>query len=109
MIFSPFAGGSAAVDYASSATAAEGDTFDECGGHSSTSPAASYHIHIPPSCLLSQLGQAESTASPQIGWAMDGFPVSQSPQNGRAIGCATTIASSNRRALTRTQRARGLS
>ncbi|KAJ8612255.1 hypothetical protein CTAYLR_002899 [Chrysophaeum taylorii] len=63
------------LDYMSSATYAEGDTFDECGCHSSDTETASYHCHIPPSCLLAQLGQAEDSHSPQIGWAADGFPV----------------------------------
>ena len=78
MIFSSFAGPNvgAATDYSLSATYIEGDTFDECGGHSSTSSSASYHIHVPPSCLLTQLGQTDSAHSPQIGWALDGFPVS---------------------------------
>ena len=77
MIFSPYAGPSVgtATDYSTSATAIEGDTFDECGGHSSTSSQASYHIHVAPSCLLSQLGQTDDAHSPQIGWALDGFPV----------------------------------
>merc|ERR1712232_788592 len=34
-----------------------------------------YHCHVPPSCLLRQLGQSDSTHSPQIGWAFDGFPL----------------------------------
>jgi len=53
----------------------EGDTFDECGGHSASGSEASYHVHIPPSCLLTQLGQYDSSHSPQVGWAFDGFPI----------------------------------
>jgi hypothetical protein len=32
-------------------------------------------VHAPPSCLLRQLNQTDQTASPQIGWVLDGFPV----------------------------------
>lgn len=77
MIFSPYGGPSYGTvsSYSNSAPKAEGDTFDQCGAHSSTSTTPSYHIHIPPSCLLQQLGQEETSHSPQIGWAGDGFPV----------------------------------
>jgi hypothetical protein len=79
MLYSPYAGSSIgdAVDYSTSATANEGDTFDECGGHSSSSTRASYHVHNPPGCLISQLDPDDTTDahSPQLGWAFDGFPV----------------------------------
>ena len=63
------------VDFASSAPKVEGDTFDACGGHSSSATAASYHYHVPPVCLLHQLGAAEGAPSPQVGWMLDGFPI----------------------------------
>jgi len=82
MVFSPYGGPSygTATSYTTSATYAEGDTFDQCGEHASSNSAASYHAHVPPSCLLKQLGQTFSSGttsgshSPQIGWASDGFP-----------------------------------
>jgi hypothetical protein len=77
MIFSPYGGMNYGTvsKYTNSAPYAEGDTFDQCGAHSSSNTASSYHIHIPPSCLLQQLGQTDAAHSPQIGWAGDGFPV----------------------------------
>merc|ERR1719383_1302535 len=76
-IYSPFGGASygAVTGYNNSAVYAEGNTFDQCGGHSSSTSEATYHYHGPPSCLLSQLGQEDASHSPQIGWAQDGFPV----------------------------------
>jgi hypothetical protein len=62
-------------DYSNSAPYAEGYSFDFCGQHASSNSDASYHTHVPPSCLLAQLGQTSTTASPQLGWAVDGFPV----------------------------------
>ena len=60
----------------SNAVTAEGETFDRCGGHSSGSSAGfQYHYHIPPTCLLAQLGQYIGQHSPQVGWMYDGFPV----------------------------------
>lgn len=64
-----------------------GDTFDKCGGH--VDPGGKeYHYHSIPSCLLQQLIEQSNTtalpapsviptpeASPQIAWALDGFPV----------------------------------
>jgi len=47
------------VDYDSSATKHEGDSFDECGCHANSNTVASYHCHVPPSCLLRQLGQRD--------------------------------------------------
>jgi hypothetical protein len=77
MIFSPYGGAKygQSSDYDSSATKHEGDTFDLCGCHASSTSAASYHAHIPPPCLLRQLGNTAGAHSPQIGWAADGFPV----------------------------------
>lgn len=82
-LFSPYGGPSygTVTSYSSSATYAEGNTFDQCGCHGSSTTEVSYHCHVPPSCLLKQLGQASSSGvtsgahSPQIGWADDGFPV----------------------------------
>ena len=75
-IYSAYAGpGTTLTNYASSATALEGDTFDKCGCHSSSNSKAGYHCHIPPSCLLHQLGETAVDHSPQIGWSPDGFPV----------------------------------
>merc|ERR1711865_85598 len=75
MLYSPFPGGAATTSFATSATYKEGNTFDQCGGHSSTTSQASYHYHVPPSRLMSQLGTTTTDHSPQIGWAADGFPV----------------------------------
>jgi len=75
MIYSAFAGTVALTGYDSSATKLEGDTFDKCGCHSSSTSRESYHCHIPPSCLLHQLGEKTDAHSPQVGWAPDGFPV----------------------------------
>ncbi|KAL1526649.1 hypothetical protein AB1Y20_015353 [Prymnesium parvum] len=61
--------------YNNSAPFAEGDTFDRCGCHGSSTTTVSYHCHVPPSCLLQQLNQTAHSHSPQIGWARDGFPV----------------------------------
>jgi len=79
-LYSPYGGESygSATAYSKSAVKMEGDSFDECGCHS-TSEHDSYHCHIAPSCLLRQLnpnGYSNTSApSPQIGWAYDGFPV----------------------------------
>ena len=61
--------------YETSAPYVEGDTFDQCGGHSSSDTEPSYHYHVPPVCLLRQLGAAEGVPSPQVGWMLDGFPI----------------------------------
>ncbi|KAH8045539.1 hypothetical protein JL721_12598 [Aureococcus anophagefferens] len=59
--------------------------FDFCSGHRGANGFNPYHYHFPPSCLLDQAGKRargehhRSTTnvshSPQIGWALDGFPV----------------------------------
>ena len=61
--------------YETSAPYVEGDTFDQCGGHSSSDTEPSYHYHVPPVCLLRQLGATEGAPSPQVGWMLDGFPI----------------------------------
>ena len=58
--------------------------FDMCGGHADRGSGL-YHYHIPPSCLINDLGVVLEDApsstpyaslhSVQIGWAYDGFPV----------------------------------
>lgn len=66
-----------AVGLTTSAPYLEGNTFDQCDGHASEQNAAhsNYHFHVPPSCLLKQLGIAAGRHSPQIGWMADGFPL----------------------------------
>eukprot|EP00930_Biecheleria_cincta_P000761 TRINITY_DN10182_c0_g1_i4.p1 TRINITY_DN10182_c0_g1~~TRINITY_DN10182_c0_g1_i4.p1 ORF type:complete len:660 (+),score=51.41 TRINITY_DN10182_c0_g1_i4:99-2078(+) len=83
LLFSPYGGPNygTVTSFTKSATYAEGNTFDQCGCHGSSTTAVSYHCHVPPPCLLKQLGQAASSGttsgahSPQVGWATDGFPV----------------------------------
>eukprot|EP01041_Mallomonas_annulata_P004938 gene4938-9856_t len=72
-IYSKRAKGSVCTD----AIAAEGTTFDKCGGHSDPE-THEYHYHIVPSCLLKQLnytGTFYKQHSAQIGWSLDGFPI----------------------------------
>jgi len=63
-------------------SSAEWTSFDMCSGHSQATGV--YHYHFPPSCLLSALNSKVSTSSasaiqsghsPQVGWAVDGFPI----------------------------------
>ena len=76
MIYSPYAGPSYPLfGWTTSAAYLEGNTFDQCGGHSSSTTSPSYHYHVAPSCLLKQLGMAAGQHSPQIGWMADGFPL----------------------------------
>eukprot|EP00919_Chromeraceae_sp_WS-2016_P072403 GHVR01171250.1.p1 GENE.GHVR01171250.1~~GHVR01171250.1.p1 ORF type:complete len:375 (+),score=90.77 GHVR01171250.1:23-1126(+) len=65
------------INHSTSASALEYETFDLCGCHSSSRSNATYHCHGPPVCLLQQLQASISntTHSPQIGWASDGFPI----------------------------------
>ncbi len=66
----------AAYGEESNAVTAEGDTFDWCGGHSSGAAAGyQYHYHVPPTCLIAQMGYDANSHSVQIGWMYDGFPV----------------------------------
>ncbi|KAH8044558.1 hypothetical protein JL720_17048 [Aureococcus anophagefferens] len=69
-----------------SSTRGEWMGFDFCSGHTGGANGFNpYHYHFPPSCLLDQAGararganHRETTSvshSPQIGWALDGFPV----------------------------------
>lgn len=37
--------------------------------------AGDYHYHFPASCLETQIGNLSDGHSPQIGWALDGFPI----------------------------------
>lgn len=75
-MFSPYGGPTygTVTGYANSATAAEGDTFDMSGCHS-TGQSDSYHCHIVPIYLVKQLNQTAGSHSPQVGWAADGFPI----------------------------------
>ncbi|CAK0801169.1 unnamed protein product [Prorocentrum cordatum] len=77
MLYSPYGGPrhGTVTGWQTSATYAEGNTFDPCGGHGSSASSPSYHVHVPPSCLLNQLGQTDSSHSPHLGWAFDGFPI----------------------------------
>jgi len=54
-------------------TSSEWTGFDCCSGHSEST--GMYHYHFPPSCLLAQIGDLSDGHSPQIGWALDGFPI----------------------------------
>ena len=86
-IYTPYAGsydydgdgdvdGDDVMSETANAVTAEGDTFDRCGGHPSGNSAGyQYHYHVPPTCLLAQLGQYAGRHSPQVGWLYDGFPV----------------------------------
>ena len=49
-----------------------GYSFDFCEQHASTTTTPSYHSHVPPPCLLNQLGATTTSISPQIGWMVDG-------------------------------------
>merc|ERR1719343_636973 len=77
MLYSPYGGSTYGIvtSFQTSAAYVEANTFDPCGCHGSSNSEASYHCHVPPSCLLNQLGQTSSAHSPQIGWALDGFPL----------------------------------
>ena len=68
-VYSPYGGSryGKVTSQANSATVAEGNSFDQCGGHASSSTRASYHYHVAPPCLLQQLGQTATAHSPQIG------------------------------------------
>jgi hypothetical protein len=50
--------------------------FDKCGGFAGRDGA--YKYQVTPACLQNQLlaaGAAVADHSPQLGWALDGFPV----------------------------------
>lgn len=49
----------------------EGSSFDACLGH--PAPGGEYHNHVSPKCLYDQ--NNNTTHSPIIGYAFDGFPV----------------------------------
>jgi len=52
-----------------------GQEFDKCGGYASARDGL-YKYHVAPTCLLQQLSNNSIAGhSPQIGWAMDGFPI----------------------------------
>jgi len=87
---------SAAVDQACTQLDVNSDTnagnewisFDYCGGHSQEQ--GDYHYHFPPSCLLKQIPSFSDGHSPQLGWALDGFPVygPKGPNGVQMITCA---------------------
>lgn len=74
-------------DYATSASAVEDDSFEYCGGHGNP-----YHYHQVPSCLLQQMGPRSDGSSPQIGWAVDGFPIygNRGPAGVLLMACGAT-------------------
>jgi hypothetical protein len=51
----------------------EWNSFDYCSGHMNEN--REYHYHFPPSCLLAKMDNFSDGHSPQIGWALDGFPI----------------------------------
>jgi hypothetical protein len=65
--------------YCGDSVVADAQYFDVCGGH--TNDLGVYHYHVTPSCLLKQLEKTKVFTnvnighSPQIGWAIDGFPL----------------------------------
>ena len=79
------------IQYCGDAVQLDGREFDKCGGHSDYDGV--YHYHIAPVCLIEQMLSIKNLtgvntpvkddsfvkisdfASPQIGWAYDGFPV----------------------------------
>ena len=70
----------------------DGRSFDKCGGH--VDDRGLYHYHVPPTCLLQQLSQSRDPSalhSPQVGWALDGFPVygPRGPLGGIMRRCGT--------------------
>jgi len=58
------------------AVAMHSGELDGCGGR--TDSKSIYHYLVPPACLLKQLSNPPAPNvghSPQVGWALDGFPV----------------------------------
>ena len=51
----------------------EGASFDGCAAHPDVS--GTYHVHINPVCLYNYTSKFNSTHSPLIGFAFDGYPV----------------------------------
>lgn len=72
------------------AVTAHGSQFDSCGGFANEDGL--YCYHVPPTCLLEQLPNAGTSGkhSPQVGWAIDGFPVygPLGPSGTRMLPCA---------------------
>ena len=81
MLFSPYGGPNygSVTGYSNSATAAEGDTFDLCGCHASSTTSSSYHCHVPPDCLLQQLNNTAGSHSPQVCTARHCFSQAHQP------------------------------
>lgn len=59
------------------AVQSDGKSFDKCGGH--VNEFGVYHYHVAPICLIQQLTEKGPSLpfnhNPQIGWALDGFPI----------------------------------
>lgn len=51
---------------------AKATQIDKCGGLTENGV---YRYHVAPVCLLEQMGLTSGKHSPQIGWALDGFPI----------------------------------
>lgn len=88
-------GESDGTKYCGDAVVGDGKSFDKCGGHANSKGL--YHYHVVPTCLMSQLAVHTTVdsniasshlstfstfksspivnSSPQIGWALDGFPI----------------------------------
>eukprot|EP01041_Mallomonas_annulata_P010121 gene10121-21090_t len=71
----PLNGETDGVLYCGNAVVEQGKEFDKCGGHADA--FGLYHYNVPPVCLIQQLqvGLVIDQHSPQIGWALDGFPI----------------------------------
>lgn len=69
-------GDSDGILYCGDSVVRDASIYDKCGGHVDHVTGA-YHYNIPPSCLINQLQQSwdGNGHSPQIGWALDGFPI----------------------------------
>jgi hypothetical protein len=87
-------GESDGTKYCGDAVVNDGKSFDKCGGHADSNGI--YHYHVVPTCLMRQLtvdtdvdsnvvshsstlstfiSSPTVSISPQIGWALDGFPI----------------------------------
>eukprot|EP01038_Epipyxis_sp_PR26KG_P009836 gene9836-13230_t len=62
------------IEYCGDVIPLLGKSFDKCGGYGGTDGI--YRYYVPPVCLLHQLSNYSiSGHSPQVGWALDGFPI----------------------------------
>jgi hypothetical protein len=72
--------------YCGNVVQSKGSEADKCGGHDDNS--GYYKYRAPPTCLLSQLtaqGLGVYGHSPQVGWALDGFPIFVGAMGPRAV------------------------